>query len=1042
MRKASRAVAGNYRCVPIFSSLSLASTVVTIDSRCKNWLVSNKAMKGTNTETTATSTRDLDRISRVIADTASDAIITIDAQSTILYANRGAEKIFGYRREEMLSQSLTMLMPDYLRHVHRAGLQRYLSTGERHISWEAVELPGLHKSGKEIALELSFGEFIEGDEKFFTGIARDITDQKAAREALKHREEYFRSLIENTAEIITVLNRDGTRRYVSPSIKRSLGYDPEELVGKDPFGLIHPEDANELMKLYLAELSNPGFTATRNFRIRHKDGSWRIYEATGHNLLEDPAVRGIVINSRDITNRKRLEQRLTAQFQTGRVLSEADTLHEAAPRLLRAICESLGWKLGQFWGRDREAEVLNWVASWSIPPQNETEFEEASRHHTFVLGAGLPGRIWASGQPDWISDLATDTNFPRASFAISSGLRSAFGFPILLGSEVFGVIEIFSDETESPDQRLLDMMTGIGNQIGQFIERKRAEAKTSQLYDREQRARHEVEAAIDRMRRVQTVTESALAHLSLDELLADLLNRVRDAMTVDTVVILLHEPESDELVAWAAKGLEEEVDLGVRIPMGLGFAGKIAVQKSPVMISDLEQADLYNDLLRRRGIQSLLGVPLLVEGRLLGVIHVGKFVHYQFTEDDTRLLQLVADRIALAIDNARLFEEERAARREAEAASRAKDEFLTTISHELRTPLTPVIGWIHMIRNGMLPTLESEHGLEVIEKNSLILKRLINDLLDMSAILSGKMRMEELPVPLAAVLREAVETVRPIAAASKIELNLQVQNCATESVTGDRARLLQVFWNLVSNAIKFSSPGGKVKVRCEVVDKQIIVRVEDTGQGIAADFLPYVFERFRQADGSKTRAHGGLGLGLALVKSFVEAHRGTVEAESAGPGAGSRFTVRLPRQVAQTAHPDIKAVRSKATAAPAHLLIIEDDEDTLEMLRATLEAQGFRVTGFVSATETLDVLPKNSVDLIISDIGMPVMDGLEMMRRLRELPEYTSVPSIALSGYASQKDAATAKAAGFSAHVSKPVDPRELISLVNKLLRAKSETDH
>src|SRR5437016_6443442 len=426
--------------------------------------------------------------------------------------------------------------------------------------------------------------------------------------------------------------------------------------------------------------------------------------------------------------------------------------------------------------------------------QGPTEFEEASRHRTFLLGAGLPGRIWASGEPEWISDLHPDPIFPRATFPTASGLRSAFGCPILLGDELFGVIEIFSYERDAPDERLLDMMTGIGNQIGQFIERKRAEVKTSQLYDREQRARHEVEPAMDRMRRVQTVTDSALAHLSLNELLAVLLNRVRDAMNVDTVVILLHDSETNELVAWAAKGLEEEVDLGVRIPVGAGFAGKIAAQKSPVTISDIEGAELYNSLLRRRGIQSLLGVPLLAEGRLLGVIHVGKFIYYQFTDDDTRLLQLVADRIALAIDNARLFEEERTARREAEAASRAKDEFLTTISHELRTPLTPIIGWIHMIRNGILPDKETIHGLSVIEKNSYALKRLINDLLDMSAILSGKMRMEELPVSLEQVLREAVETVRPMAAARNIEIALDFHDWQNEIVSGDRTRLVQVFW--------------------------------------------------------------------------------------------------------------------------------------------------------------------------------------------------------------------------------------------------------
>src|SRR5207302_8438236 len=219
---------------------------------------------------------------------------------------------------------------------------------------------------------------------------------------------------------------------------------------------------------------------------------------------------------------------------------------------------------------------------------------------------------------------------------------------------------------------------------------------------------------------------------------------------------------------------------------------------------------------REKGVKSLLGVPLLVEGRVLGVIHVGRKVHRPFTDDDTRLLQLVAFRVAMAIDNARLFEEERTARREAEAASRAKDEFLTTISHELRTPLTPIIGWIHMIRNGILPDKETIHGLSVIEKNSYALKRLINDLLDMSAILSGKMRMEELPVSLEQVLREAVETVRPMAAARNIEIALNFHVWRNEIVSGDRTGLVQVFWNLLDNAVKFSATGGRFTVDGEV----------------------------------------------------------------------------------------------------------------------------------------------------------------------------------------------------------------------------------
>lgn len=569
------------------------------------------------------------QITRVIADTASDAIITIDEQSVMLFVNRAAEKIFGYTRTELLGQPLTMLMPDYLRQVHRAGLQRYLGTGTRHIAWEAVQLPGLRKDQTEVPLEVSFGEFTEAGKRFFTGIARDITDRKQAQEALQRREEYFRSLIENATDIITVLDRDGTRRYVSPSVERSLGYSAEELVGKNPFELVHPDDARELQNLFAEGVANPGFMVTREFRIRHKDKSWRIHEATAHNLLDNPAVAAVVVNSRDITDRKRLERRLIAQYTAARILAEAESLAEAAPMLLQAICESLGWELGQLWIVDREANVLRWLAKWQVAALKAPEFEDASRNRSFVPGAGLPGRIWATGTSDWISDIATDTNFPRGPFAAKAGLRSAFGFPIILGSEVSGVMEFFSRDSQIPDQLLLDMISGIGSQIGQFVERKNAEEERVRLLDRELRARHEVEAAIDRMARVQFVTDVALAHLSLDELLAELLERVRDAMTVDTVAILLLESDGHELVAWAAKGLEEEVALGVRIPVGSGFAGRVAAQKAAVVIDDLNQAEILNPLLDRKGIRSLLGVPLLVQGRVIGVMHVGKFTPHR-----------------------------------------------------------------------------------------------------------------------------------------------------------------------------------------------------------------------------------------------------------------------------------------------------------------------------------------------------------------------------------------------------------------------------
>jgi signal transduction histidine kinase/CheY-like chemotaxis protein len=729
---------------------------------------------------------------------------------------------------------------------------------------------------------------------------------------------------------------------------------------------------------------------------------------------------------------QQLERRLTMQFETARILAEAESLAGAAPNLLRAICEGLGWDLGQLWIVDQQVNKLSWVAGWQCDALKADEFVAASRNRFFSHGADLPGRIWDSGGPEWIDEIANDRSFPRVAFAVQAQLHSAFGFPVKLGDQVSGVIEFFGSQRQATDDSVLELMAAIGNQIAQFIEREGAAEERSQLFEREQRARLELEATMQRMRQVQIVTEVALSHLSLDKLLAELLERVRDAIDVDTVVILLLEPD-DSLVAWATKGLE--LDDKIRVPMGAGFAGRVAAQKEPIAIDDINKADLHTPFLREHGVKSLLGVPLLLEGRVLGVIHVGRHAVRPFTEDDTRLLELVAFRIALAIDNARLFEEERAARRDAEAASRAKDEFLTTISHELRTPLTPIIGWIHMIRNGLLPEKESTHGLEVIEKNSHSLKRLINDLLDMSAILSGKMRVEQKPVALESAVREAVEMVRPYAAAHEVQLEITVDDSSAATVTGDRARLVQAFSNLLDNAIKFSRAGGRVNLICARRQNVVTVRVEDEGRGISSDFLPFVFERFRQEDGSKTRTHGGLGLGLALVKSFIEAHHGTVEANSAGQGKGSRFTITLPC-TEEVAHAMSDAqIETSAEPAAAHLMIIEDDPDTLEMLRATLVMHGFRVTACESAEETLRVAPGSSVDLIVSDIGMPNMDGFEMIRQLREFDHYKTVPAIALSGYATAKDEKAALKAGFDAHVSKPVDPAELLRLINSLVK-------
>jgi len=849
--------------------------------------------------------------SRIIAETASDAIITIDENSTILFVNRAAVKIFGHSVEEMIGFELTMLMPEYLRHLHRAGLTNYVETGEKHISWEAIELPGLHKNGKEISLELSFDEFQKDGRKFFTGIARDIT------------------------------------------------------------------------------------------------------------------------------RRKRDELRLALQHSVSEILAENFTLPEVAPKLLEKICLNLDWQFAAFWSATPEKDSLRLVTYWRVPSSaGGAEFESASLQPTYDPAAGFPGRIWTTKQPSWIADFARET-FPRSPVAARTNLHTAFGFPIILGEEVLGVIELFSEKTGERDEAMVSTLTAIASQIGQFIERKNNEQELVSALGRAQEARLEAERLTNRLTALQRITDAALGHFTVDRVLTESITRIREVLNVDTVAILLLETEGDVLVAWAAHGLEEEVEMGVRIPVGKGFAGKVVESRSPIIIEDITKADVFNPLLKQKGIKSLLGVPLLIEGRATGVLHVGTLEFHRFTEDDVRLLELAAVRIAVAVENARLYQVEKAARDEAEAANQAKDEFLTILSHELRTPLTPIIGWVHMMQNGILGDADFNRVLSVINRNAYNLKRLINDLLDMSAILSGKMRIEESPVSVGSVLEESLETMRPYAADSKIQLRLKISAPSDNlMVTGDRSRLNQTFCNILHNAIKFSPPNGLVEVTCEAVNSQVVIRFRDQGEGIPVKFLPYVFERFRQADGSRTRSYGGLGLGLSLVKSFVEAHHGTIEAISEGEGKGSTFVVKLPRDAAQDDNARLKKteVGTQSSKANVRIVVVEDQPDTLEMLILGLQRQGYQVAGCDSAAKALQIADDQPFDILISDIGMPTMDGYQLIKDLRQKEPHKNILAIAFTGYASKTDIEATLAAGFDLHLSKPIDPVELAQAIERLL--------
>lgn len=397
-----------------------------------------------------------------------------------------------------------------------------------------------------------------------------------------------------------------------------------------------------------------------------------------------------------------------------------------------------------------------------------------------------------------------------------------------------------------------------------------------------------------------------------------------------------------------------------------------------------------------------------------------------------------------------LLASERAARRAAEDADRLKDEFLATLSHELRTPLTAVLGWASLMRSGDFPATEFPRALEIIERNARAQARLIDDLLDVSRVITGNLRLDTQPLHLSGVIEAAGDVVRPAAQAKGIRLEFDL-NSETPLISGDPNRLRQVVWNLLLNAIKFTPRGGSVHVKLEPSELNARLTVSDTGDGITLDFLPYVFDRFRQAEASVSRRHGGLGLGLAVVRHLVELHGGVVSVYSEGRGKGAMFTVDLPclpdRDEANISLPDSlhrdgsnsKRVR---TLDGLSLLVVEDDDDSRTLVGTLLRNFGARVFLASSVREALKVMEETVPNVLISDLGMPDEDGYALITRVRSLPPELGgvVPAIALTGYATMKDKEQVLAAGYNFHIAKPIEPEELIRAVERLTGAGNLT--
>jgi PAS domain S-box-containing protein len=836
--------------------------------------------------------------------------------------------------------------------------------------------------------------------------ARARTAARRAASKLRQSEVRFRTLIEQSPLSTQIFSPDGRTLQVNRAWEELWGVTLETL---GSYNILEDEQLAEkgIMPyikrgfagtptaippiLYDPEVTIPNITVNENPQRWVQAIIYPVRDAAGE-------IREVVLVHEDITERKRVEETLRYQLNLTSAITqntaEGLCLLDAEGRLtfMNPAAEAmLGWKEAELKGR-----ILHNAVHYLKPDGTPYPVSECP------LGEVLNLKATATSREDmWIRKDGT-------MIPIFCSLA-----PIIVDDKVTGAVLAAHDITE----------------------RKRAEERRARRA-RQTTLRADVSAALAKSESLQSILHESAALLvsHFDAAFARIWT-----LNTDTNILELQ----------ASAGIYTHLDgEHARVPLGQFKIGLIAEERKPHFTNDVSHDPRVGDKewARRAGMVSFAGYPLLVEDRLIGVMAM--FSREQLAEETLESLTLVAETIAQGIERKRLEEQLQRRAEQLAEANRLKDEFLATLSHELRTPLTSILGWAKLMRTESFDQNLSNRALEIIERSAVAQSQLIDDLLDVSRIITGKLRLVPQTLELAPIIAAAVDSLRPTADARGVQLEMLL-DATTEQVSGDADRLQQVIWNLLSNAIKFTPKGGHVTIQLRRFESQAEIMVEDTGQGISQEFLPYIFDRFRQADGTTTRKHGGLGLGLAIVRHLVELHGGTIRAESDGHDLGSTFRVRLPlKDLRESGEQHDASQRTAATAdaiAPnghedllkgLRVLVVDDDPDTRSLLAATLEQSGAAsVAAVASASDALDALTRLAPDVLVSDIGMPSMDGYELIRRIRarSVEEGGRTPAAALTAYATPDDRRRALDAGYNLHISKPIEPEELAAAVARL---------
>jgi len=630
----------------------------------------------------------------------------------------------------------------------------------------------------------------------------------------------------------------------------------------------------------------------------------------------------------------------------------------------------------------------------------------------------------------------------------SLGFRSSMVVPLIARDRVLGVITFATAESERHYERV-DLVLA-----EDLAQRAAIAVDNARLYQAAQAALHQREEALRLQQSVEQkltllveASSTLISSLELNVLLPKILNLSCSLIAADAYAVWRFLPSLNKWQVVSAAGLSEAYQQSV-IQVTTTTP---SMPDQPYVIEDVEQSPLLEARkagYRQEGILALLVLPLKIHGETSGTLVFYYHQPHQFSPTEVRVGMALANLSASAIGTTELYQEQKSLRAEAEAANRIKDEFLAVLSHELRTPLNPILGWAKLLRGGKLEPAKVDLALETIERNAKLQTQLIEDLLDVSRILQGKLTLSAHPVSLVAVINAAIETVRLAAEAKSIQIHTLLEGTVGK-VLGDQNRLQQVIWNLLSNAVKFTPIGGRVEVKLEQVGQQAQIRVSDTGRGIAPESLTYIFDYFRQADSTTTRVFGGLGLGLAIARNLIELHGGVIQAASAGEDQGATFVVRLPIWQAEEVgkHDPLptnpKFLCPEPVLKNLKVLLVDDDTDTREVMSFILEQAGAIVINVESAAAALQALSQTQLDLLLSDIGMPQVDGYMLIRQVRSLPPQQggTIPAIALTAYAGETNQQKVLSAGFQQHLAKPIDPDQLIQAIAQLMGRANDTN-